>query len=80
MGRKIPLAEAIRSRAYGSRSTLDRRIAEGKLTKYRIGGVGRVYLDEDELDALFIPDAPLVAAKGARPTRAVPEQPRGSAA
>ena len=80
MGQKIPITEAIRL-GYGSRSTLDRRTAEGKLTRYRHGGVGRVYFDVDELDALFVPDErTVVAARGARPTRAVPERPRGTAA
>ncbi|WP_367582280.1 hypothetical protein [Tsukamurella tyrosinosolvens] len=53
----------------------------GELDLFQFGGNGPLYVEEDDLDAMWTPVArEVTAGPGARPTRAVPERPRGSAA
>lgn len=40
-----------------SDDTIRRRVAEGKLTPYRVGGTGRMFFKIADLDALMVPVA-----------------------
>ena len=78
---KVRLREACKNPDRPSYSTCVRLNKDGKLPLYQVAGNGPLYVDTDDLDGLMQPIGREVAAsRGARPTRAVPERPRGSAA